>query len=106
MSYKLQLDILSRWVMRNIGYPGNGEHLKPPIEDPLRRGHNRNNLFTKEMRQGPKYSFSHIVNTFCTSEELKTSLKRTKWMPPSAYMSNCQCNNNKWTSVCIPRLLS
>ena len=32
-----------------------------PINDPPRRDHNRNNLSTL---QSPKYSFSHIFNTF------------------------------------------
>ncbi len=56
--------------------------LEPPIKDPLSSRHNRNNLSTKDMFQGPKCSFPHIVNTFLTSEERTTSLQRTKWLAP------------------------
>ncbi len=38
--------------------------MEPSIKDPPRRGHNRNNLFTKDTLQSPICSFSHIVNAF------------------------------------------
>ncbi len=38
--------------------------VEPLIKDPPRRGHNRNNLSTKDTLQGPKCLFSHIVNKF------------------------------------------
>ncbi len=57
--------------------------MEPPIKDPLRRGHNRHNLSTKDTLQGPKCSFSHIVNTFRTSKEWTTSIQRTKWLAPT-----------------------
>ena len=51
-----------------------------PIKDPLSRVHNRNNLPTKNMLQGPKFSFSHIVNTF---EEQTTFLQRDRMIGPN-----------------------
>ena len=38
--------------------------VEPPIKDPQRRGHNKNNLSIKDTLHGPKCSFSHTVNTF------------------------------------------
>ncbi len=58
--------------------------MEPPIKDPPRGGHNRNNLIsTKDTLQSPKYSFSHIVNTFRTPEERTASLQMTKWLAPT-----------------------
>ncbi len=58
----------------HVHFSKNYNLVELPIKDPPRRGHNRNNLTTKDTIQSPKCSFSH------NSEERTNSLQRTKWL--------------------------
>ena len=61
--------------------------VEPPIKDPPSKGHNRNNLSTKDTFQGPKCCLSYSANTFSTSKERTTSLQRTNgWSQSVLYL--------------------
>ena len=62
----MHVQITITWIVQCV-HVTNNYNFK--YKDPLRRGHNRNNLSIKDTLQCPKCSFSHIVNTFWTSEE-------------------------------------
>ncbi len=61
-----------------LTYINNSTVEEPLIKDPPSRGHNRNNLSIKDTFKSPKCSFSHIINTFWTSEERVTLSTKDK----------------------------
>ena len=57
--------------------------VEPPIKDPLRRGHNKNNLSTNDTLQSPNVHFPIFLIRFEPSKEQTTSLQKPKWLAPT-----------------------
>ena len=80
------------------------------IKDPLRRGHNRNNLWTKDTLKSPKCSFSNIVKNVEPLKSGEPLYKGTKWLVPTCplfrgstvifvikiYFPKSQCSNSNY----------
>ena len=52
--------------------------------DPLKKGHNRNNLSIKDASLGPKCSLSHSTITLQTLKRGQPPYKEQKWLVPNA----------------------